>query len=502
LQFILAALLATLTDAAKHLLPVRTDACEGQLTVRFLMSAYELSSQSGITLKRILELNRHVHAYYNTLFVDQRLCISNNLFDPNCDNVVLVGRSDTCESLSTQAGISQEELQSMNPTLTCSEELKIGRGVCLALFNDFPDDVPTVEEIVANTVQLERAKLLPAPRPKKNTRTGPNITVSSPIDPPLLPGICTTLYMAQGNDTCASLTAQYNITNFEGLNPTVCCTNRTLKVMRLESSDPSDMAAVCLQGTPYLPQVISQIRHQMSNVSSIHYCPTLSQSSNSTQIPLANSTAVDPVDTTKTPVPLKEPSKNASKETLKPKNILKPKEEPPAPPVPKKVTAARPPPLPKAPKIHQSEPARPASPPKAAPKHFGGGTADSSAYVREHNRCRANAGVGPISWDSNVASRAQAYANTLAGQCSRDPQHSPQSDENLFYGPVGSIDKSNVAKLAIYYWCDMEPLSRSIFNHHRQVAYSKVSVIGCGYAECGSMQYVVCKYNPKVGMEM
>ncbi|KAL3358476.1 hypothetical protein AABB24_015547 [Solanum stoloniferum] len=38
-------------------------------------------------------------------------------------------------------------------------------------------------------------------------------------------------------------------------------------------------------------------------------------------------------------------------------------------------------------------------------------------YLAVHNDARAQVGVGPMSWDAGLASRAQNYANSRTGDC-------------------------------------------------------------------------------------
>ncbi|URD89142.1 hypothetical protein MUK42_32887 [Musa troglodytarum] len=56
-------------------------------------------------------------------------------------------------------------------------------------------------------------------------------------------------------------------------------------------------------------------------------------------------------------------------------------------------------------------------------------------FVDAHNSARAAVGVGPVSWDDNVAAYAQNYANQRIGDCQL--VHSRGSyGENLFGAPA------------------------------------------------------------------
>ncbi|TVU40950.1 hypothetical protein EJB05_14436, partial [Eragrostis curvula] len=58
-------------------------------------------------------------------------------------------------------------------------------------------------------------------------------------------------------------------------------------------------------------------------------------------------------------------------------------------------------------------------------------------FVDLHNAARADVGVGPVSWDDNVAAYAQNYAAQRQGDCAL--QHSSNSPygENIFAGTGG-----------------------------------------------------------------
>ena len=59
-------------------------------------------------------------------------------------------------------------------------------------------------------------------------------------------------------------------------------------------------------------------------------------------------------------------------------------------------------------------------------------------FVNPHNAARAAVGVGPVSWDDNVAAFARSYAAQRQGDCKlvhSGPNN--QYGENLFWGSSG-----------------------------------------------------------------
>lgn len=121
-------------------------------------------------------------------------------------------------------------------------------------------------------------------------------------------------------------------------------------------------------------------------------------------------------------------------------------------------------------------------------------------YLNAHNRARSEVGVGPITWDANVASFAKNYLNQLKGSCQL--VHSGgQYGENLAWG---SPDLTATA--AVDMWIDeiqnYDYNSNSCFNgeclHYTQVVWRDSVRLGCARVRCndGRSTIVSCNYDP------
>ncbi|XP_058751470.1 pathogenesis-related protein 1-like [Vicia villosa] len=121
-------------------------------------------------------------------------------------------------------------------------------------------------------------------------------------------------------------------------------------------------------------------------------------------------------------------------------------------------------------------------------------------FLNAHNRARSEVGVGPITWDANVAAFAKNYVNQLKGSCQL--VHSGgQYGENLAWG---SPDLTGTA--AVDMWIDeiqnYDYNSNSCFNgeclHYTQVVWRDSVRLGCARVRCnnGRSTIVSCNYDP------
>lgn len=172
----------------------------------------------------------------------------------------------------------------------------------------------------------------------------------------------------------------------------------------------------------------------------------------------------------------------------------------PAPP-PSSPAPAPPPPSPKPSPTTQAPPAPP--PPPAQNNNSGGGSTSSSdinAYLSAHNNVRAQHGAQPLTWDDNLASKAQQWANGCVFE------HSGGSlgpfGENLAAGTGSDYDISAAVKS----WTDevsqYNP-SNPVASHFTQVVWKGSSTVGCAVQSCdgifaasfGKAKFFVCEYS-------
>ena len=126
-------------------------------------------------------------------------------------------------------------------------------------------------------------------------------------------------------------------------------------------------------------------------------------------------------------------------------------------------------------------------------------------FVDLHNAARSAVGVGPVSWDDNVAAFAQSYAAQRAGDCAL--QHSSGSGygENIFVGGAGADWSASDAVglwVAEKQWYDHGSNSCSAppgqsCGHYTQVVWRDSTTIGCARVVCNNGGvFITCNYNP------
>ncbi len=143
-----------------------------------------------------------------------------------------------------------------------------------------------------------------------------------------------------------------------------------------------------------------------------------------------------------------------------------------------------------------------------------------------HNLVRASASnptpspaLPPLTWSTDLAKTAQAYAEKLAAQCSNAPAHSmaPGLGENL----AASFGGTMSAQQAVDGWagekacwtfgifgytdaCNAQCASQMHSDgcgHYTQIIWRDTTQLGCGVASCGSgaglKDYWICNYSPE-----
>ncbi|KAH7834728.1 hypothetical protein Vadar_019030 [Vaccinium darrowii] len=124
-------------------------------------------------------------------------------------------------------------------------------------------------------------------------------------------------------------------------------------------------------------------------------------------------------------------------------------------------------------------------------------------YLNAHNAARSAVGVGPMTWDANVAAFAQNYANQRIGDCAL--QHSGgggKYGENLAEGSGDFMTGTAAVGLWVGEKPDYDYNSNScapgkVCGHYTQVVWRNSVRLGCARVRCNNgWWFVTCNYDP------
>ena len=134
--------------------------------------------------------------------------------------------------------------------------------------------------------------------------------------------------------------------------------------------------------------------------------------------------------------------------------------------------------------------------------------------LQEHNKARAEVGVGPLHWSKQLAIYAVEWADHLAAtKCrmqhrSESGQWKQEHGENLFMGTAGYYGVADAVKAWVsekkYYKggtltaSDQRGTSGNwhASGHYTQVVWGDTKQLGCAKVECKGNIIVVCNYDP------
>lgn len=173
-----------------------------------------------------------------------------------------------------------------------------------------------------------------------------------------------------------------------------------------------------------------------------------------------------------------------------------PRSTPPASPAPTPTSRE-----PDAPRPARARPSRPKSQPadaNAEPARLAGVTA-------AHNRVRERLGIAPLTWSSELAQFAQAWADKLQRRgC--ELQHRPRSGpdkqrhgENIYSATGQRSSPGDVVDAWAEEVKDYDARTdrcRGICGHYTQIVWRKSQRLGCAMATCGATEVWVCNYDP------
>lgn len=130
-----------------------------------------------------------------------------------------------------------------------------------------------------------------------------------------------------------------------------------------------------------------------------------------------------------------------------------------------------------------------------------------------HNQVRAGVGVGPMTWNDNLAATAQAWANTCTDN---DPpaglidHNDGRSDGHPYYvgenvygssgasNPLGAVS-SWASEVSDYTYATNTCAPGAVCGHYTQIVWATSVELGCAVSNCPGLTYsnsVVCNYGP------
>ncbi|XP_065872798.1 pathogenesis-related protein 1-like [Euphorbia lathyris] len=123
-------------------------------------------------------------------------------------------------------------------------------------------------------------------------------------------------------------------------------------------------------------------------------------------------------------------------------------------------------------------------------------------YINAHNEARGEVGVGPMTWDDNVAAYARNYAEQRRGDCKLQHSQGGPYGENIVAGGSGDFSGTNAVKL----WVSEKTFYNHGSNtcaagkqcgHYTQVVWRNSVRLGCAKVRCNSGGvFITCNYDP------
>ena len=132
--------------------------------------------------------------------------------------------------------------------------------------------------------------------------------------------------------------------------------------------------------------------------------------------------------------------------------------------------------------------------------------ADQAAILDAHNKLRAELGIPPLRWSDKLAAGATQWAKTVSGL--NRLQHSGQTGvgENI---AVGWGEQSALPQMLTIWSKEKVLFQPGVFPqvsrdgsemsvlHYTQMIWRNTTEVGCGAADNGKTDFLVCWYSPE-----
>ena len=147
--------------------------------------------------------------------------------------------------------------------------------------------------------------------------------------------------------------------------------------------------------------------------------------------------------------------------------------------------------------------------PNGRPAGGAAGTPEfAKSLLASHNQARAARGVGPLTWNSELAKAAEDFAIVLANL--NLLEHAPRetragAGENLWMGNTGLYNTSDMMRSFLReeqmfkpgVFPDVSTTGKWIdVSHYSQIIWQGTTEVGCALATNGENDFLVCRYLP------
>jgi uncharacterized protein YkwD len=133
---------------------------------------------------------------------------------------------------------------------------------------------------------------------------------------------------------------------------------------------------------------------------------------------------------------------------------------------------------------------------------------DATNSVRANPQPAPNPPLSPLSWDDNLGSTAQSYANKCVFE--HNANRGSLGENIAFFGPGGNPASDAVqvwaAEASNYTYASNSCASGQQCGHYTQLVWRSTTAVGCGMTHCQNLQlsdgstvegdFWVCDYNP------